>query len=173
MDGRHGANEADNFGLGDDPGEYEVQIRHQRLEISDEQVDTERQSRDHRALVRAAWHKRSGGKPTPVRDDRLKRIREDVGKNKHRNPRHSRALLRAALPILAELAPIPAAILMFADGAVGIHHAFRVHKLAREMGSSADARKIVDEIHRKIDGMEPDRAEALIEMLMNEFREQD
>ena len=65
---------------------------------------------------------------------------------------------------------MPAAILMFADGAVGIHHAFRIHKLAGEMGGSAEARQILDDIHGKIDGMEPDRAEALLELLVNEFR---
>ena len=38
------------------------------------------------------------------------------------------------------------------------------------MTDSAEARKILDEIHNKIDTMESDRAETLIEMLMNEFR---
>ena len=171
MDDRADGSDAGYFGLGDDPGKYKVRFLHRRLDVTDELVDIERPGRDHRAMVSAAWRERSGGEPTRVQDERLEKIREDVTNEKHRKPHHGRALLRAALPILAEVAPIPAAILMFADGAVGIHHAFRVHKLADEMTDSAEARKILDEIHNKIDTMELDRAEALIEMLMNEFRD--
>jgi hypothetical protein len=78
-------------------------------------------------------------------------------------------LLRAALPILAEVAPVPAAILLFAEGAVGIHHAFRVQQLTREMEQSLEARQILDEIEAKVDQFEPDRARALIELLMRDY----
>ena len=59
---------------------------------------------------------------------------------------------------------------MFADGAVGIHHAFRVHRLAREMEGSVEARQILDEIEGRIDNLDGDHAAALLEMLMNEYR---
>jgi hypothetical protein len=75
-----------------------------------------------------------------------------------------------ALPILAEVAPIPAAILAFAEGAAGIHHAFRIHKIAREMSGTDEARDILDEIHGHVDRLPQERAEALIELLMREYR---
>ena len=72
--------------------------------------------------------------------------------------------------MLAEVAPIPTAVLMFADGAVGIHHAFRVHRLAREMEGTGEARQILDEIESRIDTLDGDHAAALLEMLMDEYR---
>ena len=38
------------------------------------------------------------------------------------------------------------------------------------MAGSHEARQILDEIHDKVDQLDPDRAEALIEMLMKEYR---
>jgi hypothetical protein len=93
-----------------------------------------------------------------------------VIQDKHRNHRHAHALLRIALPILAEVMPVPAAIILFAEGAVGVHHAFRAHRLARELEGSEDARKILAEVHDRIDQLEPARAEALIELLLREYQ---
>jgi hypothetical protein len=65
---------------------------------------------------------------------------------------------------------VPAAILMFAEGAAGIHHAYRIDRLAQEMAGSEEARKVLSEVHDNIDRLEPDRAEALVELLMQEYR---
>ena len=169
VDSRTANGDTTYFGLGDDPSSYEIETRNRLFRISDEHVGQERKGRDHRALVQHAWRAHRGDKDLTIQDDRLERIREDVARNKHRDHHHARTLLRAALPILAEVAPVPAAILLFADGAVGIHHAFRVHTLAREMEGTAEARSILDEVHASIDKLDPDRAEALIEMLMKEY----
>jgi hypothetical protein len=168
IDSRSGRQEVSYTGLGDDPSGYEVQIRNRLFVVSDGGVGRQRSGRDHRALVRHEWRAR-GTRPIEIRDERLERIRRDVAENKHRHHGHARTLLRVALPVLAEVAPIPAAVLMFADGAVGMHHAFRVHRLAREMSGSHEARQILDEIESRVDQLEPDRAEALIEMLMDEY----
>ena len=170
IDGREGGREATYYGLGDDPAEFETRIQNRLFVVSDEQLGTARTGRDHRALPLEEWRRRTEGRPVEVADERLDRIREDVSRNKHRNHHHARALLRAALPILAEVAPIPTAILLFADGAVGIHHTFRVHKIAREMAGSEEAREILNEIHDRVDRLTPDRAEALIELLMRDYR---
>jgi hypothetical protein len=97
-------------------------------------------------------------------------VRADVARNKHRHHHHARTLLRVALPVLAEVAPVPAALLAFADGAAGIHHAFRVHKLAQGMKGTAEARHILDEIEGRIDQLDGDRAEALLELLMADYK---
>jgi hypothetical protein len=119
-------------------------------------------------MVRSEYQSRRAGR-RKIDDKRLERIREDVARDKHRNHQHARQLLRIALPVLAEVMPVPAAILLFAEGAVGIHHAFRAHRLAREMEGSEDARKILAEVHDRIDQLDPARAEALIELLMREY----
>lgn len=168
VDGRQGGRDAVYYGLGDDPAGFVPRSRNRLLEISDEHVGRERRGRDHRALPLEEWRRRSGG--LRVHDTRLERIERDVARNRHRDHRHARALLRMALPVLAEVAPVPAAIVMFAQGAAGIHHAFRVHQLSRELEGSEEARRILHEIEQRVDTMEPERAEALIELLVREHR---
>jgi hypothetical protein len=158
------------FGLGDDPTAYRARVQNRQIQVSDDQVGTRRPGRNHRAMVRSEWQTRRGSRASRVNDQRLDRIREDVARDKHRNHLHARQLLRIALPVLAEVMPVPAALLLFTEGAVGIHHAFRAHRLAREMEGSEDARKILAEMHARIDQLEPARAEALIELLMREYQ---
>ncbi|MAE66395.1 MAG: hypothetical protein CMJ18_19160 [Phycisphaeraceae bacterium] len=169
IDGRQGGREAVYFGLGDDPAKYEVRYANRRMTVSDDQVGAERKGRDHRSLVLSTWREAGRARVTKIDDERLERVRRDVTHGKHRDHQHARTLLRAALPIFAEVAPVPAAILLFAQGAVGIHHVFRVHRLAREMTESGEAREVLDEFHQKVDALEPERAEALLELLMKEY----
>jgi hypothetical protein len=158
------------FGLGDDPTAYRTRVQNRQIQVVDDELGTPRGGRNHRALVRSEFHMRRGGNRVRVNDHRLERIQDDIARNSHRHHLHARALLKAALPILAEVMPVPAAIILFAEGAAGIHHAFRAHRLAREMEGSEDARKILSEVHDKIDQLEPARAEALIELLMREYQ---
>jgi hypothetical protein len=158
-------------GLGDDPSAYRIDRRNRRFIVVDEHAGQSRAGRDHRDVVREVWSRRAGAAAEALpADERLDRLRRDVDRNKHRDHHHARTLLRAALPILAEVAPVPAAVLMFAEGAVGIHHAFRVHKLAREMEGSDEARRILGEIHDRVDALPPERAEAMIELLLRDYR---
>jgi hypothetical protein len=159
-------------GLGDDPEAFTTRIEHGRFIVADDQVGQERAARNHRHLARSMLL--SHGELVPLRtaDERLQRVREDVERDRHKhNHHHARTLLRIALPILAEVAPVPVAILAFADGAAGIHHAWRVHKLAAEMQGTDEARQILDEIHDRIDELDADRAEALLELLVQQYRE--
>jgi hypothetical protein len=158
------------FGLGDDPAAYRARVLNRQIQIADAELGTKRPGRNHRAMVRAEWQARRGDTRTAVDDPRLARIREDVAHNKHRHHQHARALLRMMLPVMAEVMPVPAAIILFAEGAAGVHHAFRAHRLARELEGHEDARKILAEVHDRIDQMDPARAEALIELLVREYQ---
>jgi hypothetical protein len=102
-------------------------------------------------------------------DERLERVVRDVRRNRHRDHHHARTLLRIALPVLAEIAPVPMALLAFAQGAAGVHHAFRIHRIAGEMEGTEEARRLLDEIHDRIDQMEGERAEALLDLLVEEY----
>jgi hypothetical protein len=157
------------FGLGDDPTSYQARVQNRQIQISDDELGTRRPGRNHRAMVRSEYQSRRASHRAKAKDQRLERIREDVARDQHRNHLHARQLLRVALPVLAEVMPVPAAIILFTEGAVGIHHAFRAHRLAREMEGSEDARKILAEVHDRIDQLDPARAEALIELLMREY----
>ncbi len=166
IDGREGGTEAVYTGLGDLPEGYEIGWEHGRFRITDEHLGLERKGRDHRAMVR----ERAATSRLKVHDDRLERVRADVARNKHKHHSHARELLRIALPVLAEVAPIPAVMLAFADGAVGIHHAFKIHRIAGEMKDTDEARRILDDIEAQIDQLSPDRAEALLELLVSDYK---
>jgi hypothetical protein len=166
IDGRTGGTEAVYTGLGDRPEDYEIRREHDRFLVTDEHLGTERKGRDHRAMAR----ERAAASKLKIHDERLDRVRTDVARNKHKHHSHARELLRIALPVLAEVAPIPAAILAFGDGAVGIHHAFKIHRIADEMKDTQQARRILDDIEAQIDQLPPDRAEALLELLVSDYK---
>jgi hypothetical protein len=170
LDGRDGGREATYSGLGDDPSAYVTRVANGRLAVSDDHLGRVRAARDHRATALSVLrtHAKTAGTPA---DARLERLRHDIAHNKRQQHHHGRSLLRMALPVLAEVAPIPAAILAFGDGAVGIHHAFRIHRLARKMEGDADARKILAELESRIDTMDHDRAEALVELLTRAYHQ--
>jgi len=170
VDARDGSREASYSGLGDDPSKFVVRVANDRLSVSDEHLGQVRPARDHRAMAFATLKGRLASRPASTADARLERLRHDIAANRHRGHEHARALLRAALPLLAEVAPVPAAVVAFGAGAAGIHHAFRIQKLARSMAGDEDARRILDELHSRIDSMDPDRAEALVELLTRDYR---
>lgn len=170
VDGRRGGRDATYFGLGDDPSRYEATFLSGRLTVRDGNLGQERRGRDHRALALEEWRRRAPQTPE-LGDNRLERIQRDMTEGKHRGGRHAKALLGAALLVLGEVAPIPAAVLLFAAGAVKVHHAFRIHRLTRDLAGSDDARRILNELHAKIDQLDSDRAEVLLEMLMKEYRQ--
>jgi hypothetical protein len=161
--------EPDYYGLGDDPTLYEHQIKNGRLVITDDQIGSTREARDHRQLALAQWHELTRDKRVTLDDARLRRARHEAAK--HTGPYHERArmLLRTLLTVLAEVDPVSAAILLFAHGSVGIHHAFRVHRLARQLEDSHEAQKVLKELRSKIDTLEPEQAEAMMEVLSKQY----
>ena len=162
--------EPDYYGLGDDPSLYEHQIKNSRLVITDDQLGSTRQARDHRQLALAQWHELTRDKRVRLDDDRIQRARLEAAQ--HTGPYHERArmLLRALLTVLADVDPVSAAVLLFAHGSVGIHHAFRVHRLARQLEDSHEAQKVLKEMRSKIDTLEPEQAEAMIEVLSKQYQ---
>lgn len=153
------------FGLGSDPTAFRLTREHGRLRVSDPESTVLRPARDHRALALSHARERASAHR---HDERLQRLRQDVAENRHHHHEHGRLLLKAALVALAEVAPVPAALLLFGYGAVGIHHAFTMHRLAREQAEHEDAREILEELHDRVDGMHPEEAQALLESLVAE-----
>jgi hypothetical protein len=78
-------------------------------------------------------------------------------------------VLHSLLTVLAEVEPVSAAVLLFAHGAVGIHHAFRVHRLARELEESHEARKVLHELRDRLDTLDPGKAKAMLELLSKQY----
>jgi hypothetical protein len=170
VDGRSGGTDAVYYGLGDLPDQYTTTIAHSRFSVEDGELGQERAGRDHREMIRAALRERLTDGKIKVHDERLEQVRAEVAQNRHLKKNQARHLLRMTLPVLAEVAPVPAAMLAFADGAAGIHHTFKIHQLAREMKGSNEARRMLDELEGRIDELDGDRAVALLELLVSEYK---
>lgn len=155
------------FGLGDDPTAYEVREEHDQLLVSDPQSDVLRPARNHRSMVLSTWRAKTRTSSS-IRDPRLGRIHDDVEKSKHHHHPHARLLLKTLLVVLAEASPIPAALMLFGAGAVGIHHAFKMHRLTRDEADVEAARRILDELHQRVDHIDPEQARQVLEELLEQ-----
>jgi len=152
-------------GLGDDPSAYRFTVEHGRVEVSDPHVGRLRAARNHRVVAR----EEAGKLRSPGRNAALDDAGAEVRAGDHRRDARARTLLRIVLPILAELAPVPAAIVLFAGGAVDIHHAFKVHRLARRLAGDDEARQLLADVEAQLDSMGPERAQALLELLFRDL----
>jgi len=158
------------FGLEDDPAAYRIGFRSGRLVVTDEHLGSPRPARDHRRLALEEWRRRTAERPAAIEDERLDRIRDDVSRNRHRHHHHSRMILQALLTVLAQFSPVTAVVLLFAEGGIGIHHAWQIQRLARDLEGSEEARRILQEVHDRVDTLDQETAEAMIELLVEEFR---
>ena len=150
-------------GLGDDPSAYQIDKSLNRYAISDRTSRDWRPARDHRALVWKHWC--ANAPEAPPQDDRLTSFQAEATANKHHHAAYAKTLLKLAMPALAEVAPISAALFLFAEGVVGIHHIYRAHRLAHKAALPAEARPMLDELQAKIDALDPGRAKGLVEQL--------
>jgi len=155
------------FGLGDDPALYRLETSHGRVVVRDPGVDVLRPTRDHRRLVLSTWKAHGPEHARALADARIERIRRDAAVSRAEGHEHARMLLQALLLVLAEIAPVPAAVLLFGTGAAGIHHAFRAHRIARREAEVAEARQVVREIHDRVDRLGEEETRALLDELLD------
>ena len=73
------------------------------------------------------------------------------------------------LGVLADVSPIPAALLLFGEGVAAIYHVHRMHELAHELDRDEDARAVLAEVSRTIDELPPQRAREVTELLMQHY----
>ena len=150
-------------GLGDDPSRYRFTFGHGLLRFEDDQLHQPRDVRDHRQMVLDQWQER--GREVIVRDERLEKTVQQRAQNKHNDARIAKEMLTALLWILADVAPVPTAILSFAKGLVGVHHVYRAHRLVRDVGQPHDAKMILDEILAKTDSLSHEQVRQMLDSL--------
>ena len=61
------------------------------------------------------------------------------------------AVMKTLIGTLAAVSPIPAAMVLFGEGVVHIHHAHRAHQVARAADGDQVARAMLAEVGEKID----------------------
>jgi len=152
------------FGLGDRPDRYGLEGSGGSLVVRDPEPRVPRPARDHRALARERWE--SAGRPGRVADPRLGQA---FARSAGARGARAGAALGSLLPVLAELAPVPAAVLLFGHGIVPVHHVARAHRISAGEPALApandDARRMLADARGRIDTLSPERAEQALEEL--------
>jgi hypothetical protein len=156
-------------GLGDRPEAYRLSGLSGAMCLTDDQMGQPRHARDHRAELRREWAQRRPD-VSPVVDQQLE---EAVKVARATAPgggkKLARVALRGLLATATAVAPVPAAIALFGEGAIAIHHAARAHRLAREADGNPVARRMLDEVQGQIDGLSAVDAQHLIDLLVREY----
>lgn len=154
-------------GLGDRPETYLIEHRHDHFLVRDEASAVTRPARDHRRLVGRA--RTQAHRAEAVRDDRIDRALAGARQAASPNPQLARALLKTAIAALAEVAPVPAALLLFSEGAAGIYHAYRAHRLVADVAGSDEARRLLHDLHEQVDQLPPQEVRKVLEVLLAEY----
>jgi hypothetical protein len=137
--------------------------------VCDDQIDQVRMARDHRRLVIEKWIEQKKLKPPPPKDEAIEEVLQEKRRGAHRRHGASRVLLKTLLKAMAGLTPVTAAVLLFGEGLIGIHHAARMHQLALGAREDEAARRILDEFRNTVDALPPGRAQAVIDLLLAEY----
>ncbi len=149
-------------GLGDDPSQYTIGWEKDGVRVNDPHVEQSRLARDHREQVLEKWLKRRAeaeGSP-----EQLKKLREQfMGADASA---YTSIAMKSALLMLAEVMPIPLAIMLFAHGAVGAHHMYRAHRLSQDQGDAVDAKQIINDMHSRVDDMDTSEIRVHLERLI-------
>ena len=165
IDRRTGAHEDVYRGLADDPTRYQITQQQHGLRVHDDQHHATRTARDHRQLIGEALH-RAGSRPL-TRDRRVDKLLEQATAHAHddRNAQIARTAAKGLLLLLAETSPVTAALLLFAQGASGIYHAHRAHRLAQDLSRTDDARHMLADLQQRIDQLPAEQARQVLEVL--------
>ena len=78
-------------------------------------------------------------------------------------------LLKLAVLGLASAAGVPMVLFLFAEGLVGLHHIWRVHRLAAGKGTPEDVEIMLRDFQHSHEKVAPERARAVLEKLRSEF----
>lgn len=168
-DSRKGVGEAEYVGLGDDPSKYVISTTHGYLRVEDNHLQQPREARDHRELVVKQYRNRHGQTEFGM-DERWQQVIAKSQDDSAKTPQLAQETLKTVLWLAADIAPIPLAVMLFAKGIVGIHHLYRVHRLARGSADSAEAREIIAEVSDQVTKLPVDRARETVQSIMAHFK---
>lgn len=153
-------------GLGDDPRAYVMELSHGMVHVTDAGREAVRAARDHRELVARQLQKHPPG--AYAHDPRLKQLAGRAGDASMNGP-GGKLMLKSVLLLLAEIAPSPAAVLLFAEGIAEMYHVYRAHRIAANQAEVSDAGRILRDVQRHIEHMSDEEAERTVRVLMEHF----
>lgn len=182
-DRRDGELHSEYCGLGDDPRAYSLK-QNSPLVIEDYSSRNARVARDHRSLVLESWgsserrpHRKNERLDSALEEAR--RMRDEFATDaqegepdadKKTAKQYGKVVLQSLVPLLAELAPIPVAAILFGSGVLKIHHAARAHRLLDEARGDEEARAMLSEVHKALEKMDPEHANHVVELMLDEYQ---
>ncbi|MFT4543470.1 MAG: hypothetical protein ACI841_002304 [Planctomycetota bacterium] len=171
-DRRSGRRHDEYFGLGDRPEKYEIDESSALLSVRDKSLNQPRVARDHRELVMSIWRELRGEEQHDQRV--LQAVSEawdaaPVEQGDGTNGNFKKAALLTALGVMFEFSPIPAALALFGQGFIHIHHANKAHRLARRAAGDHEAREMLEGMRGQVDQMSHEQVEDLTALLATEY----
>jgi len=153
-------------GLGSKPWEYRLLTKGSDLALSDPHLHTPRRARNHRRVVEKEWRER---RQADRKEDRRVQAAVNEARNHEHGSPYAKAALQTLLGVLLEFSPVPAAVLLFGQGLVHIHHAGQAHRLAKEAADDHIARAMLADIQGSIEKLPEENAEHLLRLLAREY----
>jgi hypothetical protein len=153
-------------GLGDDPAAYEWFVQDGRIGVRDPHIARERDARDHRALARERFEH------LPVAEEQNEAIDDVLAdvERKRAQGAVAGALAGPLLTGLALVAPVPAALVLAAEGAIAVHSLHKLHQADGIAEQRRHAREAIDVVKDRLAGMTPEAIERLVAALRETLR---
>ena len=146
-------------GLGDNPTLYQIEHDRSQLVVTEKKGFENRQARDHRQMARQGWVDVA---PLPLEKFQEARNQPDLS-------RVAKPLLKGLVYGVGSAVGIPTALFLFAEGLVGIHNAWRVHRILQDAGSDEDVQAILHEFQSQLDTLPEEKAEKAVKALLAQY----
>ncbi|GMW00783.1 MAG: hypothetical protein AMXMBFR84_19200 [Candidatus Hydrogenedentota bacterium] len=155
-------------GLGDDPSKLTLSEERGVLRVTDPGMEDVREARDHREMILKEFKEEQVLQPTPHHDN-LKKAVQHASQRTRGDVSTAKLALKALLPVLISAAPVPGAVMLFAGGAMAIHHVYRMRRIANDVSKDDEARALLNEVAHRIEELPAERAREVVELLAHEF----
>ena len=148
-------------GLGSDPSRYVIRHERSHLIVTEKEGFEDRPARNHREMARKGWIDAK-----PFSDEQLREARTSPDLSRVAKP-----LLKGLVYGVGSSLGVPTALFLFAEGLVGIHNAWRAHRLLKEAGTDEDVQAILEEFGARLDALPEEKAERAVQALLSQYDE--
>ena len=159
-------------GLPSDPSALRISHRSATLLVDSDAPKTRwaRGPREHRDLplehLRQAAHEPAPPAVHSAVNDAVRAIEADLANQE--SPGAKLALAGAAA-VIGEVMPVAGLALLFSSGAIGLHHAWQVHRVTSGRASNDEARALFSKVVANMDGLTEAEAQQVVDRLARDL----
>ncbi len=151
------------IGLGDLPNQYRITLEGRVHVVQDGAGLEPRSARNHREVVKQVWE--DSGVRVERADERVDHALAEAASKPM-----TQVAMKALMAVLFELAPIPAAVLLFGQGLGHIRNAQVANRLAREAEDDHAARRMLLEIDESMESLSQEQRGHVVELLRQSYQ---